>query len=69
MEFEIHSTIHHHDLCMIDRFGLTTSSSVKTILLTECIHVLCESLRVSGYCFKHCYAVGLCNGDSVISVR
>ena len=48
MELEIHFTIHHRDVCMIDRFGLTTSSSVKTVLLTECIRVLCESLRGNG---------------------
>jgi hypothetical protein len=48
MELEIHSTIHYHDVCMIDRFGLTTSPSVKTVLLTECIHVLRESLRGNG---------------------
>lgn len=48
MELESHSTMHHRDVCMIDRFGLTTNSSVKTILLTECIHVLCESLRGNG---------------------
>jgi len=48
MELEIHSTIHHHDVGMFDRFGLTTSSSVKTLLLTECVHVLCEGLRGNG---------------------
>jgi hypothetical protein len=51
MVLEIHSTIHHHDVCMIDRFGLTTSTAVKTILLTECIHVLCECLRGNGLLF------------------
>jgi len=48
MELEIHSTIHHRDVCMIDRSGLSTSYSVKTILLTKCIQVLCESFRGNG---------------------
>jgi hypothetical protein len=45
MEIEIHATIHHHDVCMIDRFGLTTSSSVKTF--TDGVYSC--SVRVTGY--------------------